>query len=179
MNGYANKDILILTPFRNNIMVSELINYIEKVNPLKYNKTNLYVTVQDGRDDSNRPVKNSMIVTTFDGAKGLERALTIVYGFTGSSLSSRSSKGDAAIITNLFLVAASRGKKEIIFINKPTEEPLDDTNFNLYISDRQKENKFIVSQMFDFKFESEVRKCYDFLDIENPYVRCFRNKIPG
>lgn len=164
LNNTPNKDILILTPFRNNVKLSQFINYLEKTNPKKYNKENLYVTIQD-KDDQNKAEKNSMIVTTYDGSKGLERKLCIVWGWNENTLQYRSSNGKKEIIKNLYLVAASRGKEEIIFI-QDNNNLLNENNFNRNLYDREISEKFKISDMFDFKFESDIRKCFNLLDIK-------------
>src|SRR5690606_23970895 len=37
LNEYENGDILILSPFRNNVQLSQFINYLERSQPEKYN----------------------------------------------------------------------------------------------------------------------------------------------
>lgn len=160
---YQNKDILILSPFRNNIKLNQFINYIEKENPEKYNKRNLYITISD-TDNSNRPLDNSMIVTTFDGSKGLERKLAIVFGFETDALAYRSEKSNREIIKNLFLVAASRGKDEIIFIQE--NQILTEQNFEAFLLSRKLDEDYSPSKMFDFCFDTDIQRTYEMLDVK-------------
>lgn len=163
ISEYENKDILILTPFRNNVKLNQFINFIEKIDNVKYNKKNLYVTTSD-RENTMRPVEDSMIVTTFDGSKGLERRIAIVFGFETDALAFRSEKGNKEIIKNLFLVAASRGKDEIIFIEEKTL--LNEENFNTYLMERKEKEKFAPSSMFDFCFDTDIQETFEMLEIK-------------
>lgn len=164
LNEYENKDILILTPFRNNITLNQFISRIEKEYPEKYNKTNLYITI--GSEANISPVKDSMIVTTYDGSKGLERQLTIVFGWDEGTLGYRSQKGNKEIIKNLYLVAASRGKKEIIFIESENDKLLNEKNFERNLRDRVRDSSYKVYNMYDFVFDSELHKLFSMLNIK-------------
>jgi superfamily I DNA/RNA helicase len=161
INEYENKDILILSPFRNNVALNKFINHIEKENPVKYNKKNLYITISD-TENSNKPLDNSMIVTTFDGSKGLERKLAIVFGFETDALAYRSEKSDKDIIKNLFLVAASRGKDEILFIKE--NQMLTEKNFELFLLNRKLDEEYSPSKMFDFCFDTDIQKAFETLE---------------
>lgn len=162
LNTYPNQDILILTPFRNNISLNEFINYLEKSYPEKYDKTNLYTTITR---ESNTPVEGSMIVTTFDGSKGMERPIVLVFGWDESTLRWRSQKGNKNIIKNLYMVAASRGKERIIFIDEHKNELLNTKNFERNLLDRAPSNSFLVHEMYDFVYDTELNKLYDLLEI--------------
>lgn len=163
LNSYENGDILILTPFRNNIILNQFINFIEKEFPDKYNKRNLYITISDS-EDSNKPLNNSMIVTTFDGSKGLERKLAVVFGFETDALEFRSERGNKEITRNLFLVAASRGKDEIIFIEDKTL--LNEENFERSLRKRIDKEVYYPSEMFDFAYDEMIDETYSNLEIE-------------
>jgi hypothetical protein len=161
INEYENKDILILSPFRNNVVLNQFINFIEKENPDKYNKKNLYITISD-TDNANKPLDDSMIVTTFDGSKGLERKLAIVFGFETSALAYRSEKSNREIIRNLFLVAASRGKDEIFFIEE--DQILTEKNFESFLLSRKLEEEYSPSKMFDFCFDTDIERTFKMLE---------------
>lgn len=161
VNEYKNEDILILTPFRNNVLLNQFINYLEERNPEKFNKKNLYITISD-TESSNKPVSKSMIVTTFDGSKGLERKIAIVFGFETATLQSRSKRGDKQIIKNLFLVAASRGKDQIIFIKE--KDMLTEGNFDLNLMDRIPNEEFNPSTMFDFCYDTHIEELFEQLE---------------
>ena len=47
LTSFDNKDILILSPFRNNVLLNRFVNALEKTDPIKYNKKNLYITIND------------------------------------------------------------------------------------------------------------------------------------
>jgi hypothetical protein len=166
LDEYENKDILILTPFKNNIELNNMINHLEKTNPEKYNKKNLYVTISDNESNLNKPIENSMIVTTFDGSKGLERKLAIVFGFEEDVLQFRSERANKQIITNLFLVAASRGKEKIIFVESGKSNLLNAKNFEYNLRNRIEIEEYNPNDMFDFCFDKHLEMCMEELIIE-------------
>ncbi|MBY7704796.1 hypothetical protein JIY74_31955 [Vibrio harveyi] len=72
---------------------------------------------------------------------------------------------------NIFCVAASRGKKEIVFVNdvndKLTSKILIESK---EIKDQQDESlckpPFRISEMFDHKYEEDINDCYEMLEIQ-------------
>lgn len=163
LNSYKNKDILILTPFRNNVTLNQFLSDLERKYPDKYNKKNLYITIGENK---NTPLKNSMIVTTFDGSKGLERKLAIVFGWDTGTLNFRSMKGDKETIKNLYLVAASRGKEKIIFIDEGKDKLLNPRNFEENLLNKQINLGYYIHGMYNFVYDTDLNKLYNLLEIE-------------
>jgi len=69
------------------------------------------------------------------------------------------------IIRNIFCVAASRGKKRIIFL-KDNDDFLSEKTLSTYIDTVHSFNVFEMSSMFDFKYREDIKRCYDQLNIE-------------
>lgn len=105
---------------------STIQNSLEEMAPKVFNKDTVYSSIQ-GADSALRSVDTSQaaIFTTYDSAKGLERDVCVVCNFTDRYLDSRCKYSTSkTILRNLFLVAASRGKREIIFYVPNKQFPL-------------------------------------------------------
>lgn len=119
INFLANcnpKDVLCLGS--NYGDMSKTLNLLEKDYPEKYNKKTIYANIRS-IDSSNTILDNDVgIFTTYDSAKGLERPICVVFDFTNAYWLTRLSNPGVnyKILKNIFLVAASRGKQEIIFV---------------------------------------------------------------
>lgn len=156
-------------------VMADTLNKLEKCYPNKYNKHNTYASIRN--DDKNvTPNANNAIFTTFDSAKGLERKICCVFDYTEEYFLIRKSQPftNPIILRNIFCVAASRGKEQIIFvldIDKKThqlkEHPLKDETLKAAADDGGKmEEEFFISTMFDFKYIEDVMECYNHLNIE-------------
>lgn len=167
------EDVLCLGAKTNGTRVS-LQNEVERKYPSVYNKDTLWSAIKDdGSLNSTKPKDNSAIFTTFDGSKGMERPFCLICDYDTGYWNARSrvpqQKYD--VLRNIFLVAASRGKNRIIFVEKQglsengsilTEKELSvrfETNHN-YLKPVN------VSEAFDFKYREDVEACYDLLHIE-------------
>lgn len=158
-------DVLCLGKREGNVSVT--LNTLEKSYPKVYNKNTVYASIKDGDSTSKLNLGNNIaIFTTFDGCKGMERPICVVFDWDISYWNARSQKEDTniSILKNIFCVAASRGKDKIIFVKSRTEL-LKEEDFSKFIQ-VNKLKKTNVSEMFDFKYVEEVQKCYDMLDIE-------------
>lgn len=76
----------------------------------------------------------------------------------------RGTSANYDILRNIFCVAASRGKNEIIFV-KSDCEPLNEHTLSTRLTSKRID-KADISTMFDFKFTEEIDKCLGFLDIK-------------
>lgn len=168
LDTIPNKDVLVLGPRFG--LTQELVNILERRNPDKYNKQTVWTSIRD--KDENFPIQpNSLIVTTYDGCKGMERPVCIVIDWTNKHYESRVEKPfvDQKIITNLFCVAASRGKDRIIFYRDPVR--MHDTHLlqhsDLTLSYTQDLPSYDPSTMFAFKHPADIRKCMEDLIIED------------
>ena len=94
-----------------------VLNMLESSKPDKFNKSTVYASV---RDSDVRPdvADEAIIFTTFDSAKGMERADVYVFDFTLENWESRAKymDGDEEVLRNIFLVAASRAKARLFFV---------------------------------------------------------------
>ena len=67
------------------------------------------------------------------------------------------------ILRNIFLVAASRGKKQIIFV-PGNEETLSEESISTPEDMNTSLENVRISEMFDFKFQEDIEECYDLLE---------------
>lgn len=151
---------------------SALLNAIERDNPEKFNKTTVWSATTEHGQQATSPNESCAIFTTFDGCKGMERDVCFVCDWTTSYLQTRLEKPNARrdILLNIFLVAASRGKRRIIFVqddesDADTEdsEMLTPERLSSVTASRYVDNSLNISEMFDFKYEEDVLNALSFL----------------
>lgn len=166
IDKYDNKDVLVIGPRYG--LAPELVNLLERHNPIKYNKSTVWTSIRD-RNDNTQMEPDSLIVTTYDGCKGMERKVCIVIDWTNHHYKTRVEKPfvDKQIITNLFCVAASRGKDRILFYS---DEESGWKHFltksDLQAHYTQKLPDYSPSSMFDFKFQEDIADCISYLQLE-------------
>lgn len=168
-----NEQLLVLGPRYG--LTQELVNLLEKHNPKKYNKQTVWTSIRD-RDENFKIKPNSMIVTTYDGCKGMERPVCVVIDWTNTYFKNRVEKPfvDQSIIRNLFCVAASRGKSEILFYLNDKWQSKKDTNEDTHLLEYEDMSDDFVqvmptyepSSMFEFKHTADLMKCIDDIKIE-------------
>lgn len=143
----------------------DVLNKLEEKYPEKYNKYTVYASIAD-RDANIEPNENTAIFTTFDSSKGMEKPICIVFDWDEAYWEKRTRQPntDAAILKNIFCVAASRGKKEIIFVRDVGVPLLTEKTICAQV-ERKKLKKVFTSEMFDFKYIEEVTKAYNMLDV--------------
>lgn len=148
--------------------MSNVLNELEKRYPEKYNKKTVYASISDNdRTQAVEPKSNSAIFTTYDSSKGLEREICVVFDFVESYWLLRAEKPQQSyeILRNIFCVAASRGKSQIIFVID--EEPLlSEQMLSTPTEPVMRLKPVAFSEMFDFKYKESVEKCYALLDIK-------------
>ena len=117
MGHVAPGDLLVLGK-RNNGYALRALNELERTLPGQFNKNTVYASIKD-RGESGEYSDDTAIFTTFDSAKGLERPVTFVYDMDPEyyNMRMRLAPTDPEVIRNVFLVAASRGKGEIVFVH--------------------------------------------------------------
>lgn len=147
-----------------------MLNKLEQSYPFKFNKNTVYATIRDkDNDKSGVNIKSNLaIFTTFDSSKGMERDVCCVFDFTEDYWNSRAIMPNVKyeILRNIFCVAASRGKKRIIFVKSDSElldEKILSRSFDTNLSF---EKAFSVSNMFQFKFKGDLDDCMKCLEIE-------------
>lgn len=152
---------------------SGVLNTLEKDFPSKFNKNTVWSKITDNDGSSTEPRPGVAIFTTYDGCKGMERDICVIFDWDENYWQVRTSKPNAQyeILRNVFCVAASRGKKKIVFVS--SDQPflsqktlMTDTGTCLNIEDMP------ISGMFDFKFAEDIKEAYQALD-----VRCLQK--PG
>lgn len=164
------KDVLCLGA-RTGSMV-KVLNELEARPGNLYDKNHVYASIKDKDGDKYvAPGADVGIFTTFDGSKGMERPICVVFDFTESYWCSRVFQPMARyeILRNLFCVAASRGKDEVIFVEPPKKEDrfglVSDKTLMTPVKMNQEFNtKFDISEMFDFKFDEDVEHCYQLIN---------------
>lgn len=157
--------------------MASVLNALEEKYPDKYNKNTVYAKIFDGQERAVKPDSTTAIFTTFDGSKGLERPICVIFDFTKEYWNVRSNMPNVnvEILRNIFCVASSRGKGEIIFVDNVNlitglsmEHILDlDKDLNVLTSNKMGYTDFIVSEMCDFKYMEDVIDTYNMLEIED------------
>lgn len=152
-----------------------ILNELEKNFPEKYNKKTVYATIKEQEDNNYFDLSDGFAVfTTYDKSKGMEREICVVCDFVKGYWDVRSNfpNVEYEILRNLFLVAASRGKGTIIFVEKDTSK--DNGYSNAPLSDEDLATKFFKNtthynrpftpnDMFDFKYKESVESCYNLI----------------
>ncbi len=173
--------------------MSTVLNQVERKYPDRYNKSTVYASIRDG-DSNITPSKSIAIFTTYDGCKGLEKPICLIFDFTEDYWASRMEYDvNPDILRNIFCVAASRGKQSIIFVYTDDNRKSYEKRFmregsdgvslmnrygllkisaipeamDKYIEDdTDDEIKMNISDMFDFKYKEDIEACYSLLDVE-------------
>lgn len=156
---------------------SALQNRLEEECGHKYNKNTLWSRTREGEGGTTNPRENCAVFTTYDGCKGMERDICIVCDWTESYWNTRLGMPDARyeIIRNIFCVAASRGKRRILFVEPRADvhhraEPM--LSMESMLKDRQSKRVYFpvgIAAMFDFKYIEDVEKAFGLLD-----TKCLR-----
>lgn len=166
LSEQKTKDILCLGA-RTGKMI-DVLNQLEEEYPESFNKKTVYASISD-RDGTGatKPKKTSAIFTTFDSSKGLERNICVVFDFTESYWGVRIKKPQQSyeILRNIFCVAASRGKRHIVFV-KDEESMLSEKTLSENTSIDQVFSNINISEMFDFKYKEDIEECFSLLDIQ-------------
>ncbi len=163
-------DILCLgRPYYGNL--SKVLNRLESEYPQKFNLGTVYAKIRDsqGTQDINSSVA---IFTTYDGSKGLERGICVIFDYTKDYWEERLEKSGAnpEILQNIFCVAASRGKRRIIFVHGD-KEPLTEEllKFPSVTVDKGCQT-FNISNMFSFKYDEDIKQCYSLLTVNKIFI---------
>lgn len=148
--------------------MSRALNVLEDKFNSKYNKKTVYASISDtDRSGSTEPNKNTAIFTTYDSSKGLERKICIIFDFTESYWKVRVRKPEQKyeILRNIFCVAASRGKNQIIFVEHD-EAMLSEKTLSTPEEINHSFENMQISEMFDFKYKEDIEECYNLLKIK-------------
>ncbi|MBS6475576.1 MAG: AAA family ATPase [Clostridiales bacterium] len=146
--------------------MAKVLNKLESKYEDRFNKNTVYASISD-QDTLGKvqPSKETAIFTTFDSSKGLEREICVVFDFTESYWRVRVRKPwqRYEILRNIFLVAASRGKRRIIFV-PGDEDILSEESISAPEDMNTSLEDVGISEMFDFKFQEDIEECYNLLE---------------
>lgn len=158
------KDLLVLG--MRGGAATKLQNHLEKEYPQKFNKHTLWSKIKDTEGGATSPGEDCAIFTTFDGCKGMERKVCIVYDWTLKYWMTRSEKADTRyeILRNIFCVAASRGKERLVIVESDTV--LDEDILSEPFLTRWDYGDMQASTVFDFKHVEDVEAAYKMLDVK-------------
>ncbi|MEE5993965.1 MAG: AAA family ATPase [Oscillospiraceae bacterium] len=149
--------------------MSDTLNKLEDSFPDVFNKNTVYASIADEDRQSVSPSNETAIFTTYDSSKGLERKICVVFDFYLDYWIIRLKKPmtSYSILRNVFCVAASRGKNEIIFVTSPTHALLTE---EMLLQGRKQNHifskPFPIADMFSFKYKEDIEECYRFLKIK-------------
>lgn len=169
LSKFEPEDILVLG---NNMSWGarvELQNILEREWPEKFNRDTVYSTISEY--DSDRrclDASKCAIFTTFDSAKGLERKVCVVCNYDSGYLESRMKhQTSRAVLKNLFLVAASRGKEYNIFCYKKRSDRLEFSEVAKISGDVPIDMRpAYMSDLYDYKVKEDVDACLNCIEIE-------------
>lgn len=158
------KDLLVLGSKGKD--ATKLQNYLEKNYREKFNKHTLWSKIIDSDGGTTSPDPSCAIFTTYDGCKGMERKVCILYDWSIKYWMSRAEKPDVqyTILRNIFCVAVSRAKNRLIIVE--TGENIDEDILCEPFLTRRQYADMQISTMFDFKHIEDVEAAYKMLDIE-------------
>ncbi|CBH40656.1 AAA family ATPase [Mycoplasmopsis agalactiae] len=148
-------------------IITEVLNTLENNYPEKFNKKTVYASIRD-EERIVEPKNDSAIFTTFDSSKGLERPICVIFDWSYEYYEWRLSRYNVnpTIIKNIFAVAASRGKRKIIFYNE-YDNPLNEQMLkNCALIKERPVHFYSISDMFDHKFNEHLADIYSCLDVE-------------
>lgn len=165
--GQHCKPSQVLCLGANTGMRSKILNDLEQAYPEVYNKDTVWAKIREGEGGKTQPDASCAVFTTYDGSKGMERDVLVLCDWSESYWESRMSKPQVKyeIVRNIFLVAASRGKRKILFV-KPKGSPfLDPDTISSGFGAQTEFDDMDIAVMFDFKYAEDVENCYRLLDV--------------
>lgn len=159
---------------RRNGQMAEALNYLERKHGEVFNKKTVYASIRDS-DTSVSYSDDTAVFTTFDSSKGLERPASVVFDYDEATWDMRCNFPgvDTTVLRNVFLVAASRGKNEVVFVRSghPHRQPksigfIPVERFTKLLNDELPTygKPLLASDCFDFTYAENLQACVDLLD---------------
>ena len=149
--------------------MADLQNRLEDECSNVFNKYTVWSKIMDQDGGVTQPNPNSAVFTTFDGSKGMERDVCVIYDWSEQYWRARLAPSSTRfeIVRNIFCVAASRGKRRIILVDDGKSDMLsfDEIKHTGLIRSQPKQ-KFNMSDMFDYKYLEDIEDCYKLLDLK-------------
>jgi hypothetical protein len=157
-----------------NGQMSEALNHLERNRAEVFNKDTVYASIRDG-DTNVTYNEDTAVFTTFDSSKGLERPTSVVFDYDENMWDLRCGfpNVDTTVMRNVFLVAASRGKDEVVFVRREhARRQATSIGFipvqrftQLLTDERPRYDKpLLASDCFDFTYAENLQACVDLLD---------------
>lgn len=148
-------------------VMAKTLNTLENDYSSIYNKHTVFASISDHNKSAISPSASSAIFTTFDSSKGMERDICVVFDYDGAYWENRLHKPQQSynILRNIFLVAASRGKRQIIFVNNG-RRLLDEETLSDNREPHTSFNDTSMADLFAFKYKEDVEKSYSLLNIK-------------
>lgn len=167
VSGLDPKSVLVLGAKAGHM--TDLQNRLEEECSDVWNKYTVWSKIMEQDGGATQPDPNCAVFTTYDGSKGMERDVCVLFDWSERYWYSRlyHDSTRVKIIRNIFCVAASRGKKRIILVEPPKGDLLTFDVIRETVSVRSEpQTKFEMSGMFDYKYLEDVEDCYKLLDTE-------------
>jgi hypothetical protein len=167
---------------KRNGRMAEALNDVEKKRPDVFNKNTVYASIRDG-DSGVVYGDNAAVFTTFDASKGLERPVCVVFDYDEQmwDMRNRFPDADPVVLRNIFLVAASRGKNDVVFVRSEgagapdlsgsAEHSIGAIPVRRFVdlpkvSAPEYKEPWRASDTFDFKYAENIEACFELLDTD-------------
>ena len=150
--------------------MARMLNMLEEDYPDVYNKNTVYASIRKeewyGDNALTEKLQHSAIFTTYDSSKGLERPICLLFDYTEDYWSVRITQPQVRydILRNIFCVAASRGKKHIIYVRGKESLCSERTLSTSQESSTTFKHPFNMSDMFDFKYKEDIEECFSLIE---------------
>lgn len=146
--------------------MSDALNYLELHHSDTFNKQTVYASISNDKRGMVSPRPESAIFTTFDSSKGMERKICVIFDWSAAYWGVRLNRPQQhyQILRNIFLVAASRGKDHIIFVNTG-DGHLSDESLMTPPEDQVAFADCSISELFAFKYREDVERAYELLRV--------------
>ncbi|MEU0094826.1 hypothetical protein [Kribbella sp. NPDC006257] len=159
---------------KRNGQMAAALNHLERSQGAIFNKDTVYASIRDG-DTAVTYGENTAVFTTFDSSKGLERPTSVVFDYDENMWDLRCGfpNVDTTVMRNVFLVAASRGKNEVVFVRSEHAHRRANSigfipvqRFTQLLTDEQPmyDKPLLASDCFDFTYAENLQACVDLLD---------------